>query len=85
MSLVRVIGPGRSRLRAARENSGMRMGDIARITGDRVSFVSDVERGKHSRKPDEAFDVFESVSPGPRLELFSRRPRDGWSVWGEEV
>ena len=22
-------------------------------------------------------------SPGPTLELFGRRPRDGWVVWGE--
>lgn len=42
-------------------------------------------RGRHSAKPDEAFGVFESVSPGPRLEIFARRPRDGWTVWGNEV
>ena len=25
------------------------------------------------------------VSPGPRLELFARRPREGWTEWGNEV
>jgi N6-adenosine-specific RNA methylase IME4 len=42
-------------------------------------------RGRHSEKPNKAFTYwFEQVSPGPRLEMFSRAPRDGWSVWGNE-
>lgn len=39
----------------------------------------------HSRKPDPFFDLVEQVSPGPYLELFARRPRMGWDVWGNEV
>lgn len=39
---------------------------------------------EHSRKPDELYPIIESCSPGPRLELFSRYPRVGWSVWGNE-
>jgi N6-adenosine-specific RNA methylase IME4 len=42
-------------------------------------------RGEHSAKPQEAFDVFEAVSPGPRVEMFARAPRPGWAVWGNEV
>lgn len=42
-------------------------------------------RGEHSRKPDEFFQVVEATSPGPYLELFARRPRAGWDVWGDEV
>ena len=40
---------------------------------------------RHSEKPGEAFTLIESVSPGPRLELFARRPRENWTVWGNEV
>ena len=40
---------------------------------------------RHSEKPEEAFALMESVSPGPRLELFARRARPGWTVWGNEV
>ena len=40
---------------------------------------------RHSEKPEEAFTLIESVSPGPRLELFARRARPGWTVWGNEV
>lgn len=40
---------------------------------------------EHSRKPDKFFEEIERVSPGPRLEMFARRPRPGWDVWGNEV
>ncbi len=39
---------------------------------------------EHSRKPDEQYDLIESCSPGPYLELFARYPRAGWHVWGNE-
>lgn len=38
----------------------------------------------HSRKPDSLHHYAECL-PGPYLELFARRPRAGWSVWGNEV
>jgi N6-adenosine-specific RNA methylase IME4 len=38
--------------------------------------------GQHSRKPDAFMDLVEGVSPGPYVELFSRRPRFGWDHWG---
>lgn len=39
----------------------------------------------HSTKPEFFQDMIETVSDGPRLELFARRPREGWTVWGNEV
>ncbi len=39
---------------------------------------------EHSRKPDEIYDLIESCSPGPYLELFARFPRRGWTQWGNE-
>ena len=33
----------------------------------------------HSAKPDEFFEIVERLYPGPRVELFSRRTRPGWS------
>lgn len=41
-------------------------------------------RAEHSRKPDAFYDLVETVSPGPYLELFARRARFGWSYWGNE-
>lgn len=47
-------------------------------------------RGVHSKKPDEFYELVESMTPAPhaeddRLELFARRERKGWTVWGDEV
>jgi N6-adenosine-specific RNA methylase IME4 len=40
---------------------------------------------RHSEKPALAFTTIEKASPSPRIELFARSPRDGWTVWGEEA
>lgn len=42
-------------------------------------------RRGHSVKPPEFYEVIESLSPGPRIELFARRPRRGWMRWGNEA
>ena len=39
----------------------------------------------HSVKPDWIYELCEECSPGPRLELFARRARPGWTVWGNEA
>lgn len=38
----------------------------------------------HSRKPDAVHDIAEQL-PGPYLELFARRPRPGWTVFGDSI
>ncbi|MBQ1541640.1 MAG: hypothetical protein IIZ63_06535 [Caulobacteraceae bacterium] len=40
---------------------------------------------EHSRKPDEQYELIEACSPGPRLEMFSRGTRKGWTVWGNQA
>lgn len=40
---------------------------------------------EHSRKPDEQYDIIESCSPGPYLELFARGERPGWIGWGDQA
>lgn len=40
---------------------------------------------EHSRKPDEQYELIEDCSWGPRLELFGRGGRDGWTTWGTEA
>ncbi len=40
---------------------------------------------EHSRKPDEQYDLIEGCSWGPRLELFSRGNRRGWTCWGNQA
>lgn len=48
-----------------------------------VNFLATRKR-EHSRKPDEIYDLIESCSPGPYLELFARFARPGWAQWGNE-
>jgi N6-adenosine-specific RNA methylase IME4 len=42
-------------------------------------------RGGHSTKPDVFYERVLAASPGPRLEMFARRERDGFTAWGNEV
>jgi N6-adenosine-specific RNA methylase IME4 len=39
----------------------------------------------HSVKPDCVHEAIERLSLGPRLELFARRARPGWTVWGDQL
>jgi N6-adenosine-specific RNA methylase IME4 len=43
------------------------------------------QKREHSRKPDEQYQLIESCSPGPYLELFSRGTRKNWTVWGNQA
>ncbi len=45
----------------------------------------DATKGQHSAKPDRFYEMVERVSAGPYLELFARRRRFGWDVWGDEA
>lgn len=59
---------------------GLRTGPRARSMVN----IIETQKREHSRKPDEQYDIIESVSPGPYLELFARYPQEGWTVWGDE-
>ena len=41
-------------------------------------------RLEHSRKPADVYQLAESW-PEPRIELFARRARAGWDVWGNQA
>jgi N6-adenosine-specific RNA methylase IME4 len=51
---------------------------------NRTTLIS-ARRGRHSAKPEAAYDLIEAVSHGPYLEMFARTQRPGWDCWGEEV
>jgi len=40
---------------------------------------------RHSEKPQEFRTLVESLSPGPRIELFARTAAPGWDVWGDQA
>lgn len=49
-----------------------------------VNFLKTQKR-EHSRKPDEFYDIVEACSSGPRLEMFARGSRPGWTTWGNQA
>ena len=43
------------------------------------------ERGEHSAKPHEVAEIIEKMYPElPKLEMFCRSAREGWTVWGNQ-
>lgn len=40
---------------------------------------------EHSRKPDALYELIEARIPEPRIELFARKKRPGWDVWGNQA
>lgn len=49
-----------------------------------VNLIRTMKR-EHSRKPDEIIPIIEACSNGPRIELFARGVRDGWTMWGNQA
>jgi N6-adenosine-specific RNA methylase IME4 len=43
------------------------------------------QKREHSRKPDELYEIIESCSPDPSLELFARGTRHNWHAWGNQA
>ncbi len=54
--------------------------------GKQPSSVHREKRAEHSAKPQFYYEMIEGAYPQlPKIELFCRSPRDGWSVWGNQA
>jgi len=51
----------------------------------RPNILATKDPKRHSQKPDEFYELIESISAPARLELFARQPRAGWDSWGNQV
>ncbi|MCV0366401.1 MAG: hypothetical protein K5798_03925 [Nitrosopumilus sp.] len=61
-------------------------GNMTPLEGTLESTVIFAERTKHSVKPEEFFGIVENQNPErEKLEMFARKDRKGWTVWGDEV
>ena len=49
-----------------------------------VNFIEERKR-EHSRKPDKQYEIIESCSAGPYMELFARGARANWTIWGNQA
>lgn len=79
------FGMGRI-LRAAHETC------IVATRGERIEpksrsmrTVFDAPVGRHSEKPEEFYQIVETLYDGPYVELFARCPREGWTTYGNEL
>jgi N6-adenosine-specific RNA methylase IME4 len=53
---------------------------------NRPKSVVHAPRGGHSAKPEEFAALIDRMYPGlPKVEMFARRARSGWTVWGNEA
>jgi N6-adenosine-specific RNA methylase IME4 len=50
-----------------------------------IKTAFEAPRGRYSEKPDLLYEMAEKASPGPRLEMYARGGRKGWTVWGDEA
>jgi N6-adenosine-specific RNA methylase IME4 len=56
------------------------------LPANRLPSVITAPRREHSRKPDEAYALIEGMYPElPKIELFARDAREGWSAWGNQA
>lgn len=56
-----------------------------RTASNSVTSVVTARKREHSRKPDSFYDIIESRSSGPYLELFSRASRPEWDAIGNQT
>lgn len=64
---------------------GVRGKAMVPATKNRLPSVVFAPRGRHSEKPEQFYERIELVSPEPRLEMFARSRRPGWTSWGDQL
>jgi N6-adenosine-specific RNA methylase IME4 len=63
---------------------GVRGGGMTPVK--RFSSVIVAPKGRHSEKPELAFEMLAAMYPGaPALEMFARKARPGWEAWGNQA
>jgi N6-adenosine-specific RNA methylase IME4 len=77
------FGMGRT-VRAAHETCMIATRGRPQRKSASVRSIFDAVVGKHSAKPEEFYDLVESLYDGPYAELFARRVRPGWSCFGND-
>jgi N6-adenosine-specific RNA methylase IME4 len=60
-------------------------GSLPLLRSDVGTWFEAPRPGKHSSKPEAFYQLVQSCSPGPWLEMFARSERPGWVSWGAEA
>lgn len=65
---------------------GKRGSPVAPLPGTQPQTVHREAKARHSAKPEHFAEIIERLYPAvPKLEMFARAPRPGWSAWGFEA
>jgi N6-adenosine-specific RNA methylase IME4 len=65
---------------------GKRGSPVAPLPGTQPHTVHREAKGRHSAKPEHFAETIDRLYPGvPKLEMFSRSARPGWTAWGFEA
>ena len=65
---------------------GVRGHPVPPAENDRPDSVVEAPRREHSKKPEEVADLLDRLFPDvPKVELFARQARPGWTAWGNEA
>jgi N6-adenosine-specific RNA methylase IME4 len=79
------FGMGRY-VRAAHETCLIGVRGRFQVDDRSVRSVFEAPVGRHSEKPNEAYRIAERLAgEGPLVEIFSRRRRNGWTCYGNEL
>jgi N6-adenosine-specific RNA methylase IME4 len=60
-------------------------GKPGRLKSRSLGNVIEAPVTRHSEKPEAFYDLIEAACDGPYLEMFARRRRHGWDVWGDQA
>jgi len=60
-------------------------GNLPTRTKNTRNIFDAIRPNLHSAKPEKMYEIIEANSYPPYLELFARKQRAGWDVWGNEV
>jgi len=60
-------------------------GDAKRFNDRSLKSWAEVDRTKHSAKPESVRQMVEKASAGPYLEMFGRKLVKGWTVFGNQI
>jgi N6-adenosine-specific RNA methylase IME4 len=71
-------------LRGQTEHCLMAVKGKPTVTLTNQTTVVEGKSPEHSAKPDEFYEMVESLCPGSKVEIFSRTNREGWTTYGDE-
>lgn len=60
-------------------------GKPGRLKSKSLGNVIEAKPTRHSEKPEKVYELIETACDGPYLEMFARKRRYGWDVWGNEA